>query len=317
MIRSGLAGRLLAPAALAVVVGSALPAAAAPVAGEPAESCVRPEVSHTPSAGARTARGLHGPDHQALGPRRRAEIAARTARILADKNASLDRRAKRRAPGTIPVYVHVMMAQDGTGNVTGARVARQIDVLNAAFSGAESPGVAADTGFRFVLADVERHVDSAWHKDRQSTVYRAKTRRGGVGALNVWLVGFRDLGVATFPWEYAGGPRVDGVRVHYDSLPGRGLPNYDLGKTLVHEAGHWLGLYHTFQAGCSDLNDEVADTAAQSGPTHGCPVGSDTCALPGLDPVNNYMDYSYDACYSAFTPGQALRMQQMAVAYRS
>ena len=72
MIRSGLAGRLLAPAALAVVVGSALPAAAAPVAGEPAESCVQPEVSHAGSAGARTARGLQGPDHQALGPRRRA-----------------------------------------------------------------------------------------------------------------------------------------------------------------------------------------------------------------------------------------------------
>jgi hypothetical protein len=210
-----------------------------------------------------------------------------------------------------------MTAEGGNGNVTGARVSRQMEVLNAAFSGAESPGVAADTGFRFVLADIERHVDNAWHKDRQSAVYRAKTRRGGVGALNVWLVGFRDLGVATFPWEYASSPKLDGVRVHYDSLPGRGLTNYDLGKTLVHEVGHWLGLYHTFQAGCTELNDEVADTAAQSGPTHGCPVGSDTCAMPGLDPVNNYMDYSYDACYSAFTPGQAQRMQQMALAYRS
>jgi Pregnancy-associated plasma protein-A len=317
MIRSGLAGRLLGPAALAVVVGSGLPAAAAPPAGDRPEGCIQPEVSHAHAAGGRTARGGRGADHQALSAGRRAEIAARTARILADKNASLDRRTSRRVPGSIPVYVHVMMAQDGTGNVTGARVSRQIEVLNAAFSGAESPGVAADTGFRFVLADIERHVDNAWHRDRQSAAYRAKTRRGGVGALNVWLVGFRDLGVATFPWEYAGGPRVDGVRVHYDSLPGRGLNNYDLGKTLVHEAGHWLGLYHTFQAGCTELNDEVADTTAQSGPTHGCPVGSDTCGLPGLDPVNNYMDYSYDACYSAFTPGQAQRMQEMAVAYRS
>jgi hypothetical protein len=316
MIRSGLVGRLLAPAAVAVLVGSGLPAAAAPPAGE-RESCVRPELAHAHGAGARTARGGRGPDHQELGAARRAEIAARTARILADKAPALDRRAGRRAAGTIPVYVHVMTAEGGNGNVTGARVSRQMEVLNAAFSGAESPGVAADTGFRFVLADIERHVDNAWHKDRQSAVYRAKTRRGGVGALNVWLVGFRDLGVATFPWEYASSPKLDGVRVHYDSLPGRGLANYDLGKTLVHEVGHWLGLYHTFQGGCTELNDEVADTAAQSGPTHGCPVGSDTCAMPGLDPVNNYMDYSYDACYSAFTPGQAQRMQQMAVAYRS
>jgi Pregnancy-associated plasma protein-A len=246
----------------------------------------------------------------------RADIARRTARILAHKNESLDRRAKGRAAGTIPVYVHVMAAKDGTGNVTRARVDRQIDVLNAAFSGAESPGVAADTGFRFVLADLERHVDNAWHQDRQSSTYRAKTRRGGVGALNVWLVDSSDLGIATFPWEYAANPKIDGVRVHHDSLPGRGITNYDLGKTLVHEAGHWLGLYHTFQGGCTDLNDEVVDTVPQSAPTKGCPVGQDTCALPGADPVHNYMDYSYDACYSEFTPGQAQRMQQMSLAYR-
>ena len=29
----------------------------------------------------------------------------------------------------------------------------------------------------------------------------------------------------------------------------------------------------------------------------------------GLDPIENYMDYSYDACYTEFSPGQAARMQ--------
>jgi hypothetical protein len=319
MSGAGLVAKALVTATL-VVVGSALPtqtAAARPPAGEGGATCVQPEQAPAEGSAARTARGGRGPDHQVLSAAERADVARRTARILAQKNESLDRRAKRRAAGTIPVYVHVMTAKDGTGNVTRARVDRQIEVLNAAFSGAESPGVAADTGFRFVLADLERHVDNAWHNDRQHSSYRAKTRRGGVTALNVWLVDSSDLGVATFPWEYPDSPKIDGVRVHYDSLPGRGITNYSLGKTLVHEAGHWLGLYHTFQGGCSDLNDEVTDTVAQGGPTKGCPVVQDTCVLPGTDPVHNYMDYSYDACYSEFTPGQALRMQQMATAYRS
>ena len=319
MTLPGRSARLLAVAALALV-GTGAPAVAAPVPGDRHKHCVRPEAAARAHQGdaARGAPGWHGRDHRSISAGRRAEIAARTARILQRRTESTDGRARaRRAPGTIPVYVHVMAAEDGTGNVAGARIADQIDVLNRTFSGAESPGVAADSGFRFVLADVDRFVDNDWHKDRQSTAYRARTRRGGVAALNVWLVGFNDLGVATFPWDYARNPRVDGVRVHYDSLPGRGIPNFDLGKTLVHEAGHWLGLYHTFQGGCTDLNDEVADTAAQSVPTEGCPVGVDTCGLPGIDPVHNYMDYSYDACYSEFTPGQALRMQQMAAAYRS
>ena len=216
----------------------------------------------------------------------------------------------------IPVYVHVMAAPEGKGEVSRSRIADQVDVLNAAFAGAQAPGLAADTGIRFALADVDRFADAAWHKDRESSTYRARTRRGGARALNVWLVGFNDLGVATFPWDYARNPRVDGVRVHFGTLPGGDVRHYDRGMTLVHEVGHWLGLYHTFQGGCTDLNDEVADTAAQAVATEGCPAGQDSCGLPGTDPVHNYMDYSHDACYDQFTPGQAGRMQQLLVAYR-
>ncbi len=60
----------------------------------------------------------------------------------------------------------------------------------------------------------------------------------------------------------------------------------------------------------------MSDTPAQSSPTDGCPAGRDSCSLPGLDPIHNYMDYSYDTCYTQFSPGQSTRMDQMWAAYR-
>lgn len=70
------------------------------------------------------------------------------------------------------------------------------------------------------------------------------------------------------------------------------------------ESGHWFDLEHTFFGACNAKGDFVDDTPAEGVPTTGCPIGQDTCPDPGLEPVHNYMDYSYDSCYSEFTAGQ-------------
>ena len=209
-----------------------------------------------------------------------------------------------------------MRDSTGGGDVTDSQIANQIAVLNKTYGGQEATGVASNTGFTFSLAGTYRYNNNQWHTDKQSTSYRSKTRKGGASALNMWLVDFRYLGIATFPWDYSSNPSIDGIRVHYDSLPGGSIANYNLGETATHEAGHWLGLYHTFQGGCTTTNDEVGDTAAQGSATNGCPTSRDSCSLPGLDPINNYMDYSYDSCYNQFSAGQTSRMQQMFSAYR-
>jgi hypothetical protein len=296
------------------VTGLTVPAQALQLAGTDGVECVEDAHADDEHAGeSSAARGGWGKDHRDVSASEQRAISDRTRRILERRDVTRSEAAA--AAATVPVHVHVMRAADGTGDVTDAQIAEQIAVLNETFGGQES-SAAASTGFTFTLAGTYRYDNTNWHKDRQSAKYRSQTRKGGADALNMWLVDFDYLGIATFPWDYARNPKTDGIRVHYASLPGGDIANYDLGKTATHEAGHWLGLYHTFQGGCTATNDEVGDTPAQGSATNGCPEGRDSCSLPGLDPIHNYMDYSYDSCYSQFSGGQSSRMSQMWSAYR-
>jgi hypothetical protein len=295
------------------VVGLAAPAQARVAVPDAGSVCLEQE-AHADDAAA--ARGGHaGVDHRQIGVREQRAIERRTDRRLAALSDA-DRRRATAAAATVPVHVHVMRDSAGNGDVTDQQIAEQIAVMNASFAGQKSAD-AADTGFTFSLAGTYRYNNNQWHQDKQSATYRKQTRKGGANALNIWLVDFNYLGIATFPWDYARNPGVDGIRVHYASLPGGSMANYDKGETATHEAGHWFGLYHTFQGGCTATNDEVSDTPAQASSTTGCPEGRDSCALPGLDPIHNFMDYSYDDCYTEFTPGQAQRASDMWAAYRA
>jgi hypothetical protein len=244
----------------------------------------------------------------------------RIERSFADFNRG---RNKRLSSITIPVYFHVISAGRGyaNGEVPDHMISAQMRVLNNSFSGATG---GAPTPFSFELIEVIRTVNADWFTMRPQSQEerRAKTalRRGGASALNIYTTeGAGLLGWAYFPSGYKEQPELDGVVVYFDSLPGGEIENYNLGDTVPHEVGHWLGLYHTFQGGCSTNNDYVADTPGERNPAFGCPEGSDTCKtdkFPGLDPIHNFMDYSYDHCMYEFTAGQSTHMEGMYAQYR-
>jgi hypothetical protein len=238
-----------------------------------------------------------------------------TARLAAGRGNSVQ------AVVTIPVVFHVVYASDGTGNVTNSQINQQIAEMNQDYAGQEAPGTAANTEFQFTLQAVRRWQNDAWFNDPDSaageSAMKTPTHEGNQRTLNIWSTNTSYLGYATFPSWYSADPKLDGVVMQYGSMPGGSIVNFNLGKTATHESGHWLGLYHTFQGACSASNDQVSDTPAQKTETSGCPAGKNTCPAAGVDPIHNYMDYSYDSCYNQFTPGQKTRMKNQYAAYRA
>jgi len=88
-------------------------------------------------------------------------------------------------------------------------------------------------------------------------------------------------------------------------------------KTLIHEVGHWCGLFHTFNDGFNPTYDDCEDAASETN----CEIQGDrvcdtpptiqafSCqpACPG-DVINSYMSYAPNQCRTLFTPGQVDRM---------
>jgi hypothetical protein len=216
---------------------------------------------------------------------------------------------------TIPVYFHVVRSSDGTqGNVSDVQIAAQMTVLSLDF---------VNTPFRFLLVSVDRTNNDDWYSallgSPEEAQMKAALRRGDAASLNLYTAATTDYpyGWATHPNDYDKDPLDDGVVINAESVPGGSDAPNNEGDKAVHQVGHWLGLAHTFQGGCKGAGDGVTDTPAEALPAFGCPVGRDTCAGAGLDPIENFMDYTDDACMTAFTAGQSDRMSAAWVAYRA
>jgi hypothetical protein len=216
----------------------------------------------------------------------------------------------------IPVAFHIITKTDRKkgllGNVTDEQVAAQMQVLNEAYAG---------TGFSFSLAATTRTDNAQWF-DRCYGGAESKMKQAlaisPATTLNAYTCNPSNgiLGFAYFPNSYPEDSYMHGVVLLHSSLPGGSAAPYNLGDTATHEVGHYLGLYHTFQGGCNAPGDHVADTPPEGSAAYGCPLGRDTCAGGGVDPIFNFMDYTDDACMNEFSPDQGIRMQAMVAQYK-
>ncbi|MEM9024325.1 MAG: M43 family zinc metalloprotease, partial [Bacteroidota bacterium] len=256
--------------------------------------------------------------------------------------APLHGKAAAGANFVIPTVVYVIHS-GGPENISDQQIQSQLDAMNLFF------GV---HGISFCLATQENgvpfteptpgifRINSSLtnHQFGEDSLLMGLSTLSAADYLRIFVVaninqGSGVLGYATFPGT---GGVHDGVVMRYEAFGeattcgcNNLMPNYDQGKVMLHELGHWLNLYHTFHNGCSgntagDCNtqgDRVCDTPPVAIPNGGCPnAAPNSCQeTPNDQPdlIDNHMDYTDDNCRSAFTPGQRARMQATLTSFRS
>ena len=260
--------------------------------------------------------------------RNMALIERHTQEFVRERQASSANRSQSQLMVTIPVVFHVIYANE-TENISDAQIQSQLDILNEDFRrlNANQDDVwaqAADTQIEFCLASQDPDGNESNGILRVPTTVGSFgtndgmkfTSQGGSDAwpaseyMNFWVcnIGGGILGYAQFP----GGPdATDGIVCDYRYTGNMGTAQapFDLGRTATHEVGHWLNLRHIWGDGGCGASDFVDDTPDSDGPNYGCSLGSVACGTE--DMVQNYMDYSDDACMNLFTQGQADRMNAL------
>ena len=222
---------------------------------------------------------------------------------------------------TIPVAFHVISTEviksgilTKVGDVSMSKLDAQIQVLNKAF---------APVGIQFTNRSVDRTTNSTWYGMTMGSTAEAAAKRSlavdPAHVLNIYTSGIPNgqIGWAYYPWAFAQSNTLQGLVIHYGTLPGGYVSHYNQGDTATHELGHYFGLYHTFEGGCASPGDYVTDTPSEATPAYGKPLSRDTCPGPGTDPIHNYMDYVDDSWMYEFTVAQMARMNWALRAYRS
>lgn len=232
-------------------------------------------------------------------------------------------------------------------NIVDEQVMSQITVMNndyrriAATPGFNSNPVGADTQIQFALAKVDPNgnptngidrvnlCQSAWSQGQIETFVKPETIWDPTQYMNMWSVNFPSnstiLGYAQFPdtnlagLDPIGGEYyTDGVVARYSTFGSNDYDTtgnfilaspYDKGRTMTHEVGHFLGLIHIWgDATCG--TDYCADTPTAHHQNFNCPQNIVSCNNPSVyEMVENYMDYTDDACMNIFTNDQKTRLR--------
>lgn len=262
--------------------------------------------------------------------------------------------SRKRINLTIPVVVHVIYNTD-LENISDEQVQSQIDALNRDFNNLNTDSLKTDhafyplvgnIGIKFELATKDpsgkittgitrtKTSKTSWIEDDLNKDNMKFSNSGGIENwdpkryLNIYTVRFDDavglLGYAYFPEDLANYPETDGVVIDFRCFGTKGTSGiegftpYNLGRTVTHEVGHWLGLFHiwgdkVFETDKVCGDDKVADTPPAEGDNTGNPVfpfrpnnkcGSDKNG----EMYMNYMDYVHDKSMVMFSKGQVTRM---------
>lgn len=233
-------------------------------------------------------------------------------------------------------------------NISAAQVQSQIEVLNEDFrrisgsSGFNSHPDGADVEIEFALALRDEfgnelaepgihRVDGNkqyWERNSIENALKPQTIWNPTKYLNMWTMNFGGdnsslLGYAQFPSlsglgglaTNGGLANTDGVVIGYKYFGrvGELAEKFNGGRTTTHEVGHWLGLRHIWGDGDCSVDDYCDDTPRASNPNYNCAQGANSCWFlwpnnDGPDMIENYMDYSDDACMNIFTQDQKDRM---------
>lgn len=230
---------------------------------------------------------------------------------------------------TIPVVVHIVYNTEQQ-NISQSQIESQMKVLNDDFRRLNADknnnwSQAADIEVEFCLATIDPNGNATNGVTRTSTtvtefgVDNDQIKSDATGGkspwspseyLNMWVGPIESgiLGYAQFP----GGPAAtDGVVMGYQyfGTEGTATAPFNLGRTTTHEVGHYLNLFHIWGDGPCGEDDLVEDTPESDAANYGCESGHVSCG--SADMVENYMDYSDDACMNLFTEGQKTRMRAL------
>ena len=246
---------------------------------------------------------------------------------------------------TIPVVIHIIKNESHENwvdmDITDAEVYRQIEILNESYNllnqdvdqtPEEFEEFIGNPQIEFCLATVDPNGYATNGINRYSTDVTSfstaldnikRSEDGGADAwdtdsyLNIWVgrittgvLGYSDNPTANIPDD------EHGFVVGYQYFGESEHENYGMGKTAVHEIGHYLNLKHPWGSGnCDAANDWVSDTPVSEDSYYGNPVHPQM-SCETVDMFMNYMDYVDDSSMVMFSQGQVDRMHYALDNYR-